>query len=92
MTVNSFSGHFMYTEASTGRRGDVAHLATGLISNDNICLRFYCHMHGNDIDTLSVLLSPQDHSQSNKTIWTKKGKLSAKTIFYVEVRYVIKSF
>ena len=69
----SGTGNYMYTEASTRNYGDVAILHTGNIDISSLTtpeLRFYSHMYGSAIGTLSIDLWD---GTSYSTVFTKSG-------------------
>lgn len=69
----SISGHYVYTEASFGNRGDTTELTSIRFSanlSDNLV--FYYHMRGADIGELAVL-SASGAMGSPKRIWDRSG-------------------
>lgn len=72
-------GHYIYIEASSPRvKGDIARLSSDrfkVSTGFNWCLRFWYHMYGNSVGSLSVKIRVYSFNPSRpyyRTLWTQQ--------------------
>eukprot|EP00794_Sanderia_malayensis_P017044 gene17044-18759_t len=74
-TLGNMYGYYMYIETSFGRRNDFARLLSPVIQGNNTaltrCIKFYYHMYGPHISTLSVYT--RSNGRYNPVIWQRNG-------------------
>ena len=67
----SFSGSYIFIEASGRKPGEVARLLSGWIgANETVCVQFWYHMHGSDIGDLNIYVKT---NQSETLVWRLSG-------------------
>ncbi|XP_077978861.1 MAM and LDL-receptor class A domain-containing protein 1-like [Glandiceps talaboti] len=74
-TTSSEDGYYVYIEASSPRvPGDKARLICGTFnyhSPDGICMKFWYHMYGPNVDNLNIYM--RIDGQSDTLLWSKYG-------------------
>ncbi|XP_022097777.1 MAM and LDL-receptor class A domain-containing protein 2-like [Acanthaster planci] len=75
-TTDTAQGWYLYIETSSPRvQNDRARLESNLIArNRPVCVEFWYHMYGADIDTLNVFVRPNGTSLG-QPLWSKSGTL-----------------
>ena len=73
-----YLGHYIFIDASQQKQGDVARLYSESINRHRIsfipyCLRFWYHMKGPNIGTLSIILKTGPGKTFETTMWSLAG-------------------
>lgn len=74
-TLKTPEGHYAYIETSDPQApGDIARLQSEdfLPSNMSVCLRFWCQMNGEHVDTLNVFVR-NINDKRESYVWSQKG-------------------
>ena len=67
----SFLGSYIFIEASRKNPGEKARLLSDWIgANETVCVQFWYHMHGSDIDDLNIYVKT---NQSETLVWRLSG-------------------
>ncbi|XP_015227028.1 PREDICTED: MAM and LDL-receptor class A domain-containing protein 1-like [Cyprinodon variegatus] len=78
-TTNSSYGHYIYVDSSVGEWGDMSYLVSGVVlpSSKDHCIKFWYHMYGSHVGTLSIYISDRKSLAEGNGLeylkWTKTG-------------------
>lgn len=72
--METISGNYVYIEASDRKPGERAILSSeDIVGGQPVCVRFWYHMHGDDIGSLNIYYKTND---SQVLVWQRIGDVS----------------